>query len=205
MWHFFIFKLHHIKLFINFLFYQLLMRASTIFPTSRFRNIHLFYANIHWKTTANAKQIDCFNTASVLIQLHKDIKLLNYLRSFNTASVLIQLFRSSLEQKNCMSFNTASVLIQRVSLTSSQASIYVSIQLLFLFNLGWWTGLLLCSDVSIQLLFLFNTICQLSLKLALIVSIQLLFLFNVEGRSKLRSTKVSIQLLFLFNAKEYSI
>ena len=134
MWHFFIFKLHHIKLFINFLFYQLLMCASTIFPTSRFRNIHLFYANIHWKTTANAKQIDCFNTVSVLIQLHLNktfyesvivsIQLLFlFNQHFQVRTHPLNLFQYSFCSYSTMiwwrtliiliCFNTASVLIQR--------------------------------------------------------------------------------------------
>ncbi len=54
---------------------------------------------------------------------------------FNTASVLIQLSQSKLVILH-VSFNTASVLIQPVPPSSSQFLNFVSIQLLFLFNIS---------------------------------------------------------------------
>ena len=132
MWHFFIFKLHHIKLFINFLFYQLLMRAPTIFlplysetsiysmqtyieklPQMQNKSIVsiqlLFLFNYH-SSSASSGWV-CFNTASVLIQ-HNTGNIIEFEAEFQYSFCS---YSTKVLGGKCTlttSFNTASVLIQ---------------------------------------------------------------------------------------------
>src|SRR5699024_5524112 len=93
--------------------------------------------------------------ASVLIQQQRKLKTM-VLSSFNTASVLIQL------GKQLGDFYAIQVSIQLLFLFNSVASytltyeLNVSIQLLFLFNWYHRSSVLQYGLVSIQLLFLFN-------------------------------------------------
>ena len=80
-------------------------------------------------------QIECFNTASVLIQLRN----LDQSNSRNVVSIqLLFLFNGQhrIQHGKCTGFNTASVLIQHELNISSADKPNVSIQLLFLFNIN---------------------------------------------------------------------
>ena len=118
--------------------------------------------------------------------------------SFNTASVLIQQFVRVVTVE-ADSFNTASVLIQRIFCTRPKIQIFVSIQLLFLFNVLLLHTFSLSYIVSIQLLFLFNSFLSKS-RLEFMCFNTASVLIQLHGSAfHLSTILVSIQLLFLFN------